>query len=234
MTRSTLPLRILIGLLLVAQGAMASLLPVDAAPPLPANPTGVHAQDAPSVFDPVPRPAYIYSGSCGDLGEVQWPLNSLVSPDGTRGGTGDGDRTEYAFTANVPISISTMLGGEFAINIHESGDNFEQSISCGNVTGVADSVGTLVVGLREVDGNGISGIVVLSPSPGDASMTYASIFITGEALGDEIGTIGVEAPVVIDPVETDPVIDSPPVNPDPPVGDDDDDDGGDDDDGDDD
>ncbi len=175
---------------------------------------------------PLPRPVYLYAGSCDDLGEIQWPLNSLMSPEGEDGGSSDTDRTEYSFTANVPISTELMLVGEYAINVHASGEDLDNVIACGNIGGVADSVGTLVIGLREQNGSDVTGIAVLSPSPADAAMTYVSAFIAGAGLGDAIGTIG-QAPPPAD--STDPTVDAappaedpPPATDPPPVSDDDD------------
>jgi hypothetical protein len=148
---------------------------------------------------PVPRPIYIYAGECGDLREVLWPLNRLISPSGTVGGSDDADRTEYSFTANMPLTIERMLAGDYAINVHESDQNPDHVLTCGNIGGVPDSVGRLVVGLREQGDSGVSGIAVLSPSPSDPAMTFVSVFIAGPGLGDEIGTIGIDQPVGTDP-----------------------------------
>jgi hypothetical protein len=193
--------------------------------------SGTVLQQDDEIIQPLPRPIYVYAGVCGELGDIQWPLNNLTSPDGERGGPEDADRTEYSFTANVPLTIDKMLDGEYAINVHESGDEFDSTLVCGNIGGVPDGVGTLVVGLREHADSGVTGIAVLSPSPSNPAMTYASVFISGEALGDEIGTIGVTPPASAE--DTPPVSADPPVDTAPPPGGDDDDDG-DDDDGDDD
>ena len=188
-------------------------------------------QQAVDPLEPLPRPVYLNAGTCDDLGDIQWPLNPLTSPDGEKGGP-ETDRTEYSFTANVPLTISNMLASKYAIGVHESGEKIDNLIACGNVGGVPDSVGTLVVGLREQGGSGVTGIAVLSPSPADPAMTYISVFITGAGLGDEVGTIGVTPPPVADdegPVDSDP----PPDDGGPPPGDDDDGGGNDDDDDDD-
>jgi hypothetical protein len=55
---------------------------------------------------PLPRPAYIYAGRCGELGEIQWPLNPLVAPNGDARGSGAVDRTENSYTANVPSRLT--------------------------------------------------------------------------------------------------------------------------------
>lgn len=176
---------------------------------------------------PPPRPIYLYAGSCDDLGEIQWPLNSLTSPTGEDGGSDDADRTEYSFTANIPLTIELMLAGEFAINVHQSVEHLDNAFACGNVGGVADAIGQLVIGLREQGGSDVTGIAVLSPSPANPAMTYASVFITGPGLGDAIGTAGVTPPPSSD--TNPPVADTPPPSTDPPpvddtaTGDDDDD-----------
>ena len=163
---------------------------------------------------PLPRPTFLYAGSCDDLDQIQWPLNDLMSPDGDDRGSDDTDRTEYSFTANVPLTIEQMLGGAFAVNVHESDEEMGNVIACGNIGGVADAVGQLVIGLKEQGGSDVTGIVVLSPSPANATMTYVSAFITGSGLGDEIGTINQEVPSAgtADP----PVEDAPPANEPPP------------------
>ena len=152
-----------------------------------------------TAIPPVPRPVYIFAGACGQLQEVLWPLNSLVSPNGVDGGSKDSDRTEYSLTANVPLTISAMLAGNYAISIYESADHTDRVLTCGNVGGVPDAVGTLVIGLRNQGGSDITGIAVLAPSPAEPSMTFVSVYISGGALGNEIGTIGVEQPVIAVP-----------------------------------
>ena len=193
---------------------------------------GAFSAQTDDVVPPLPRPAYLYSGRCGELEAVAWPINSLVAPNGIARGSGAIDRAENSFTANVPISIDLMLSGSYAVNVHESGENVESVLSCGNIGGVTDGVGNLIIGLRQQRGSGVTGIAVLSPSPVDPAMTYISVFITGAALGDEVGTI---MPTVVPAADVSlPADEAPPVNPGPvdvgpgPTGDDDD--GGDDDD----
>jgi hypothetical protein len=171
-----------------------------------AGPLNAQARLAGEPLPPVPRPISIYAGECGDLGDVAWPLNDLSSPDGDAAGSDDYDRTEYSFTANVPLTIDALLAGPYAIDVHESADHPEVSLACANIGGVADSVGTLVVGLRLQAGIDVTGIAVLSPSPSDSSRTLISVFITGSALGHEHGTIqptataapGQPAPPIVD------------------------------------
>jgi hypothetical protein len=146
----------------------------------------------PKTLPTAPRPLFIYAGVCGSLADVAWPLNDLTSPDGTLAGVADSDRTEYSFTANVPLTIDALLAAPYAINVHESADHPEVTLACGNIGGVPDSIGTLVIGLRLMSELDVTGIAVLSPSPSDATRTLISVFITGSALGHETGTIAKE------------------------------------------
>lgn len=174
-----------------------------------------------------PRPIFIYSGQCGGLGEVAWPLNALTAPDGSAGGAEDADRTEYSFTANVPLTIDSLLAGQFAINVHASEEDSAISLACGNVGGVPDTLGTLVLGLRVQGDWNVTGIAVLSPSPSDPTRTLISVFITGSDLGTWVGQVSptetadapqppppgetpvIEVPTVVVPTEDDDPIDEP-------------------------
>ena len=130
------------------------------------------------------RPIYVVSGTCDEPGEVAWQLNDLTAPDGTGWGSADADRTEYSFSANVPLTINALLSAPYAIRVVESESEADKVIVCGNLGGIPDSVGTLVIGLRSQSGYDVSGIVVLSPSPSDTTRTLASAFITGSGLGE--------------------------------------------------
>lgn len=175
-------------------------------------PAGARSESAEASIPQAPRPISIYSGQCSGLADVVWPLNALTSPDGTAAGVEDADRTEYSFTANVPLTIDSLLTGQYAINVLKSEDDPTTSIACGNVGGVPDSLGTLVLGLRVQGDWNVTGIAVLSPSPSDPTRTLISVFITGSDLGTWVGKVppqetvvapepqpGAETPVVEDP-----------------------------------
>ena len=155
--------------------------------------SGVLAQDASPVAtdDTGGRPAHIHEGSCDELGEVVAPLNDLTL---AAGGTGDTEGTdtedaglgntdaipaEYSFTS-VELSIDDILAGDHAINIHESADNIDEYIACGDLGGTVDANGSLVVGLRELNDSGYAGIAVLSPSTTVAGGTDVSAFIADD------------------------------------------------------
>ncbi|HRA46447.1 MAG TPA: hypothetical protein PK819_00085 [Thermomicrobiales bacterium] len=129
------------------------------------------------------RPAVIMMGSCEAPGDIAWPLNDLTSPPGGAVGSIDADRTEYSFTANVPFALGDLMSSPHAVQVQESAEQPEAILACGNIGGIQDGLGTLVIGLRWQVGLDISGIAVLSPSPADHTRTLISVFITGSALG---------------------------------------------------
>ncbi len=114
---------------------------------------GISAQDMVSV----PHPSHIHQGSCNDLNpEPEYPLADVgpVSPAAEPGAV------EAGITP-VDVSLDDLQAGPFAINVHESTENIESYIACGDIVGeVVD--GTLVIGLEAQNGSGYSGVAVLS------------------------------------------------------------------------
>ncbi len=136
------------------------------------------AQDATPVAQPVSpaRPAHIHSGNCVELGDVVVPLTDLTAP--VSEGVGQADRAtpaESSFT-NVPMTLDAILGADHAINVHLSAERIDTYIACGELGGVLDAGGTLVIGLREESDSGYTGIAFLSPGA-DGASTDVSVFI---------------------------------------------------------
>ena len=136
------------------------------------------AQDATPVAQAVApaRPAHIHSGDCVELGDVVVPLTDLTAPTGE--GTGQADKAvpaESSFT-NVPMALDAILGADHAINVHLSAERIDTFIACGELGGVIDVTGALVVGLREESDSGYTGIAFLSPAA-DGASTDVSVFI---------------------------------------------------------
>ncbi|MFN8594067.1 MAG: hypothetical protein U0031_21645 [Thermomicrobiales bacterium] len=139
------------------------------------------AQDATPVASPtveavVPRPAHIHSGSCTELGDVVAPLNDLTAPVGAPVGQADlAAIAETSFTT-APLTLDQMLGANHAINIHLSADQIQTYIACGEIGGIISPDGSLVIGLREQQGSGYTGIAFLAPGA-DGASTNVSVLI---------------------------------------------------------
>ena len=136
------------------------------------------AQDATPVAQPVAptRPAHFHSGNCAELGDVVVPLSDLTAS--VSEGVGQADRAtpaESSFTT-VPMTLDAILGADHAINVHLSAEQIDTYIACGELGGVVDAGGALVVGLREESDSGYTGIAFLSPGV-DGVSTDVSVFI---------------------------------------------------------
>jgi hypothetical protein len=124
------------------------------------------------------RPAHVHTGSCDSVGEVVAPLTNLTAASGTPSGQfdDDDDLVEYSFT-NVPLSLDDMLAADHVVNVHETTENIENYIACGEIGGVVDANGSLVISLHELNGSGFSGIAVLTQSATDPATTDISAFV---------------------------------------------------------
>jgi plastocyanin len=135
------------------------------------------------------HPAHIHSGTCGDgLGEVVYPLDNVGG--GTMMGTpqpesmvgaSDAIHADSSIT-HVDAAFSDIVGGEFAVNVHESTANIGNYIACGNVGGEAYGP-DLAFGLAELNDSGFSGVAWLHDN-GDGTTTVA-VFLTEEGAAPE-------------------------------------------------
>jgi hypothetical protein len=146
---------------------------------------GVAAQDMSATPDvtSLAHPAHIHSGSCPDVGDVVYPLeyvtvkgsDVLASPETDMAGlamdatpTDEESLTLYS-TTTVEASLDDILGAEHAINVHESDENIQNYIACGDVTGMPGS-GELEITLEELNDSGASGTATLTDN-GDGTTT---------------------------------------------------------------
>jgi hypothetical protein len=65
------------------------------------------------------QPAHIHDGTCANLKGVAYPLTSVVSGSST--------------TVVKGITIDKLLGGTYAINVHESAADLGKYVACGNI-----------------------------------------------------------------------------------------------------
>jgi hypothetical protein len=74
------------------------------------------------------------------------------------------------------MTLDAILGADHAINVHLSAERIDTYIACGEIGGVVDPSGTLVIGLREESDSGYTGIAFLSPGA-DGASTDVTVFI---------------------------------------------------------
>jgi hypothetical protein len=137
------------------------------------------AQDAtPEAADLLaPRPAHIHTGTCDEVGEVVAPLTDL-------GGAIGGDRVGQARRAipaqssftSVPLTLDAILGADHVVNVHLSAEEIDTYIACGEIGGRLSPEGAVIIGLRELNDSGFTGIAYLAPGA-DGASTDVSVFV---------------------------------------------------------
>ncbi len=130
---------------------------------------GATAQDAAVA----PHPSHIHEGTCDNLNpQPTWALTDItaVSPDAPVGAVEVGNST-------VDATLDELLAAPYAINVHESAENVQNYIACGNIAGpVVD--GLLLIPLRAQNDSGYYGIAALAAS--DTGGTNVSVYIAPE------------------------------------------------------
>ena len=143
------------------------------------------AQDATPEASPtaaVSRPAHIHTGTCDEVGEVVQPLTNLTAPVGTAAGQEEAVIAETS-SGNIPLTLDAILAADHVVNVHMSEQEIDVYIACGEIGGVLDANGALVVGLAPQDGSGFYGIAYLAPGADGASTDY-SVFIAESGSDD--------------------------------------------------
>jgi hypothetical protein len=122
------------------------------------------------------HPAHIHAGTCDTIGEVLFPLNDVTSGDAAAtpsmemdmAATPEAGATLHS-TTTVDVALDDILAGEHAINVHQSAENIDVYVACGDVTGEATD-GMLTVELQELNDSGMSGEAMLTDN-GDGTTT---------------------------------------------------------------
>lgn len=146
----------------------------------------------PTMGETTPHPAHIHKGTCDTLGDVVFPLNNLVAP-GTEASpvagmeaspvaspVPGGNAVVSESTTTVKVALNDIISGGHAINVHESMENIQNYIACGDVTGTATG-GQLQIDLQELNGSGYMGQATLKDN-GDGTTTVTVLLMhTGAA-----------------------------------------------------
>jgi len=133
-----------------------------------------------------PHPAHIHAGTCDKLGEVVYPLENVQSPGMASPGADSGMQSTAMAdmmaspstgvgaviaesTTTVQVSLNDLLGTQYAINVHESADNIQNYIACGNLTGTPTD-NQLQIKLNQLNNSGYEGTAWLTDN-GDGTTT---------------------------------------------------------------
>ncbi|MFM9108096.1 MAG: hypothetical protein ACKOWF_15520, partial [Chloroflexota bacterium] len=119
---------------------------------------------------PPDRPALLVEGPCDAIGGTVATLTDATFPEGQRSGATDAIVAETSFT-RLPLSLDDILAAPHAVAVL-AGPGDASLLSCGEIGGVEDELGALIIGLREESGSGYAGIAFIAP---DAETGGASI-----------------------------------------------------------
>lgn len=166
-----------------------------------------------------PFPAHIHSGTCEELGDVVYPLIDLepygiqpseATPAGSTLASTPAPSLESATPVGTPerpaevlaqsttvveSTLDDILAAEHAINVHESPENIQNYVACGNLTGTPID-GMLEIELEQLNESLLVGDAVLVDN-GDGTTTVTVRVMVMEGAGD-FGTETAPLPVDVD------------------------------------
>jgi hypothetical protein len=128
----------------------------------------------------------------GMAGTPESGMAGMATPEmGQMMGAANAEPVETSYTV-VDTSLDDLLGEAYAINVHESAQNIGNYIACGNIGGMPMTMPgmeqqgpILVIGLRELNGSGHSGVAVLM---GQGDKTAVIVFLTHGLSGGAMAT----------------------------------------------
>jgi hypothetical protein len=133
------------------------------------------------------HPAHIHLGTCAELGDVVFPLDNLTGGEGEghdHGESATPAAADAAMTMDlgassetvVDASLDDIVAGGHALNVHESVENIQNYIACGDITGTPTD-GELEIELLELNASGYTGTATLTDN-GDGTTTV-DVHVTG-------------------------------------------------------
>jgi hypothetical protein len=171
--RMTLGAALLVVAAMLAFGA-ASALAQDATPAAGAEPA---------------HPVHIHSGTCDSLGDVVYPLHDIETYSATNSfsfgpaatpaaGSMATPLPSVSVTQTTPVQFSLthvdanivdLMSGGYAINAHESAENIQNYIACGNIPQCAaaacQAVTSVVIELAPQNNSGYFGVAQIESDP---------------------------------------------------------------------
>ena len=154
----------------------------------------VFAQDpTPTPEAIIAHPAHIHKGSCADLDpNPAYPLDNvgprltdddkLPDPEDVKGST-TAAPVEVSETDSIDVKFDDLFTEAYAINVHESDQNIQNYIACGDIGGpVLDD--KVFIGLVEQNNSGYSGIAIVEKDGDDHSKV--TVYLTRGLAGGTV------------------------------------------------
>ena len=130
-----------------------------------------------------PHPAHIHVGTVDAPGEVVIPLSDVSGEflvDGeASAGEAVGQATAIGTQGSVTtadVSLTAIIEGGHVVMVHKSAEEIDVYVAGGDIGGTMMGANDLVVGLKELNESGLSGIAILHDN-GDETTTV-SVYLT--------------------------------------------------------
>jgi hypothetical protein len=140
-------------------------------------------------MDP-PHPAHIHAGVCPEPGDVVAPLEDLSVSTEDPQGLASAIPVEVSVTS-VDLALEDILAGEHSINVHQSAEEMDLYIACGDIGGSLFGGTALAIGLAEQNDSGHSGVAWLLAN--EDGTTTVSVYLVAQPPADE-GVGATESP----------------------------------------
>jgi hypothetical protein len=89
------------------------------------------------------------------------------------------------------LPLDAILGDDHVVNVHLSADEIETYIACGEIGGMLTPEGAVIIGLRELNNSGFTGIAYLAPGADGASTDVSTFVAPTQGQGEiEVGLLG--------------------------------------------
>ena len=163
--------------------------------------TSALAQDAtPTAAAEPPHPVHIHSGTCDALGDVVYPLNDITTYTITNSfsfgpaatpeagsmatplpGVSVTETTPVLFSfTHIDANLVDLVDGGYAINAHESAENIQNYIACGNIppctAAACPAVTGVVIELAPQNDSGYFGVARIDADPDGGSNVSVFLF----------------------------------------------------------
>jgi hypothetical protein len=148
--------------------------------------SAVLAQDEPA--PDVSHPAHIHAGTCDDLDpNPAQPLNN-IEPRLNDSDEENANAPQGVLTAprvlfsetDVEMSMDDLLAESYSINVHESEEQIQNYVACGEIGGVKVD-DDIIIGLRSLNDTGYTGLAILES---DGDNTKVKVYLV-EPMGDQ-------------------------------------------------
>jgi hypothetical protein len=133
------------------------------------------------------RPAELRNGTCVSPGDVVATLANLVVTLGDPQGQSAAQPVEQSGTV-VPYLVPDLLAADHIIAVLKSPEERQVMVACGEIGGTLNPDGTLAIGMRGMNGSGLSGIAYFTPNPGFDNILI-TILLVGDVAASETGAV---------------------------------------------